>query len=462
MAQAVSGTLEAVWAGALAQLESQIGEATFKALLRQTRPLSYDGRTVVLGVPSEFARDWLAARHLPQIRQGLAAILGHQVEIEMQVVGGPAATARPPLRPPVQLAEPTAPYRIGSPYDEFGALPLTPRYTFENFVVADCNRFAHAAAMQVAKAPGRSYNPLFIHSKAGLGKTHLMQAIGHFVKQRFPHAEVVYVTAENFVSYMISAIRDNTIDAFKARYRRVDVWLVDDIHFIAAIEAPASEEEFFHTFNTLYETGKQVVIASDAPPRALRLMNERLRSRLEMGIVADLRCPDLETRIAILEKKAAAEGVALGREILELIAKRIESNIRVLEGALTKVCAYVSLTGTVPSIAEVEELIADYSTATSEHRVSMAEIVDAVARRLGQDPEDLLGPKRHKDLLWARQVAIYLCRELTDSSLAAIGQYFGGRDHSTVLHSYHKVAQLLTEDQQVLFLINELKSQLSS
>jgi chromosomal replication initiator protein len=314
----------------------------------------------------------------------------------------------------------------------------------------------------VAKAPGRSYNPLFIHSKVGLGKTHLMQAIGHAIRARFPHAEVVYVSAENFVNHMISGIRDNTIDLFRARYRRVDVWLVDDIQFIAAIEGPASEEEFFHTFNTLYQTGKQVVIASDAPPRALRLMNERLRSRLEMGIVADLRCPDVETRVAILEKKAVAEGVDLPREMLELIAKRIESNIRVLEGALMKVCAHISLGGRIPSLSEVEDLIADYSAATSDRRPSVREIVEAVGNRMGVDPDDILGPKRQKELAWARQVAIYLCRELTDNSLAAIGQFFGGRDHSTVLHSYNKVAELLAEDQRVLFLINELKSSLTA
>ncbi|MBC7287863.1 MAG: chromosomal replication initiator protein DnaA, partial [Armatimonadetes bacterium] len=265
---------------------------------------------------------------------------------------------------------------------------------------------------------------------------------------------------ENFVNSMISAIRDNTIDAFRARYRRVDVWLVDDIQFIAAIEGPASEEEFFHTFNTLYETGKQVVIASDCPPRSLRLMNERLRSRLEMGIVADLRCPDLETRIAILEKKAEVEGIALSREVLELIAKRIESNIRVLEGALTKVCAYISLTGRMPSLAEVEDLIADYSSSSRERNVSMAEIAETVAKRFGMDVEDLVGPKRQKEIMWARQVAIYLCRELTDCSLAAIGEFFGGRDHSTVLHSYNKVAERLADDQAVLVLINDLKAQL--
>jgi len=415
---------------------------------------------VVVGVPNGFARDWLQGRHMDDIRASLYAALGHDVEVHLQVFPHEGVPPPPPLLPALRAE--VAERGIGYPYDEFGAAVLNPRYTFENFVVADCNRFAHAAAMQVAKAPGQSYNPLFIHSRAGLGKTHLMQAIGHMVRDRFPHAQVVYVSAENFVNHMISAIRENTMDAFRARYRRVDVWLVDDIQFIAAIEGPASEEEFFHTFNTLYETDKQVVIASDAPPRGLRLLNERLRSRLEMGIVADLRCPDVETRVAILEKKAAAEHVDLPREVLELVAKRIESNIRVLEGALTKICAYISLTDSAPSLALIEELIADYSSAVNESHVSMPEIVDAVAERLGVSAEEILGPRRHKDLSWARQVAIYLSRELTDSSLAAIGHFFGGRDHSTVLHSYNKVADLLAEDRRVLFLINELKSQLTA
>jgi chromosomal replication initiator protein len=460
MAHSATAAYDEIWARALEYLKPLVSAATYDGFLRQAHVVEWSDTRIVIGVPNAFAQEWLERRHMEDIRESLAAAVGYGVEVEMRVLPTERAEHLS-LQPPAANRN-TGPRSIGYPYDEFGAVPLNPRYTFENFVVADCNRFAHAAAMHVAKAPGESYNPLFIHSKAGLGKTHLMQALGHLVLQRFPHAQVVYVSAENFVNHMISAIRENTMNAFRARYRRVDVWLVDDIQFIAAIEGPASEEEFFHTFNTLCETNKQVVIASDAPPRALRLMNDRLRSRLEMGIVADLRCPDVETRVAILEKKAGAEGIALPREVLELIAKRIESNIRVLEGALTKICAYISLAGVMPSLAQVEELIADYSTAVSESHVSMPEIVSAVAERLGVEPDDILGPKRHKDLSWARQVAIYLCRELTDNSLAAIGHFFGGRDHSTVLHSYNKVAELLADDQRVLFLINELKSQLTA
>jgi chromosomal replication initiator protein len=460
MAQLLAASsLQTVWAAALEQLRDSVSTATYESFLRQTTAVSYDGHSVVLAAPNTFALDWISRKHGSEIREILCDLLGEAVDVQMTVGDAPPPPLPVQRAPSVQVM--SAGPQFGAPYDEFGAIPLNLSYTFDNFVVADCNRFAHAAAVQVAKAPGQAYNPLFIHSRIGLGKTHLMQAIGHSIRQRFPHAEVVYVSAENFVNHMISGIRDNTIDAFRTRYRRVDVWLVDDVQFIAAIEGPASEEEFFHTFNTLHQTGKQVVLASDAPPRALRLMNERLRSRLEMGIVADLRCPDVETRIAILEKMAVAEGMSLPRDILELIAKRIESNIRTLRGALIKICAATSMDGKAPVISEVENLIADYSAATSDRRVSMIEIVEAVSARMGIDSDELMGPKRQKDLLWARQVAIYLCRELTDNSLAAIGEFFGGRDHSTVLHSYNKVADLLS-DQRVLFLIGELKSQLTS
>ncbi len=277
-----------------------------------------------------------------------------------------------------------------------------------------------------------------------------------------PGLQVVYISAESFVNQLIAAMRDNHTAQFRRRYRNVDVWLVDDIQFIAAIKGPASEEEFFHTFNTLCETNKQVVIASDAPPRHLQLMNDRLRSRLEMGIVADLRCPDVETRIAILDKKARSEGLDLPREILTYIAEKIESNIRVLEGALLKVCAQISLTNEQPTLATVEELIADYSTAAAPRTVSIREVAEYVADQMECRLEDMLGPKRNQEIVWPRQVAIYLSRELTNHSLASIGDFFGGRDHSTILHAYNKVSALLETDEEVLWLINDLKSGLQA
>ena len=447
-----------IWASALPLLRERVGQATFDAVLRGAAPAGFDGATFVLSVPNDFVRRMLEERHLPLINATLQEVAHQPLEVVMEV----SPDARPPLASlerPVSVPASAMPARPAA-HESFETTPLNDRYTFDNFVVADCNRFAHAAAQQVCRNPGRSYNPLFIHSKAGLGKTHLMQAIGHEIRQQHKDMEVVYVSAENFVNQLISAIRDNRTAEFRRRYRYVDVWLVDDIQFIAAIEGPASEEEFFHTFNTLCINDKQVVIASDAPPRQLQIMNDRLRSRLEMGILADLRCPDVETRVAILEKKAEAEQVYIPREALEYLAKKIESNIRVLEGALLKLCAYSSLHGSEFSLPLVDEIVADYSTNGTEHRVSLNEIVQYVSERFSVGVNDLTGPKRSKDIAWPRQVAVYLSRELTDHSLSDIGHFFGDRDHSTILYGYNKVSDMVTEDEKILWLMNDMKAQL--
>ncbi len=456
MSQASTVGLQDLWHAALSALAERVGQATCDSFLRRAVPLQYDGQVFVLGVASQFAKNWLEQRHLPAIGTCLTELLEEPVQVQMQVVESTDQSPHPPA-----LAGSTA---AAAPSDEgdFSSTPLNPKYAFENFVVADCNRFAHAAAQQVAKSPGKSYNPLFIHSKVGLGKTHLLQAIGHMVIDQHPASRVVYISAEDFVNRLITAIRDNRTAAFRRKYRHVDVWLVDDIQFIAAIEGPASEEEFFHTFNTLCETNKQVVIASDAPPRHLQIMNDRLRSRLEMGIVADLRCPDVETRVAILEKKAEAEGVDLSREILEYVAQRIESNIRVLEGALLKICAYASLTDEELTMPAVQDIVADYSTATTQHRVTVDQIIEHVAAQMDCDTADMRGPKRTQEIVWPRQIAIYLARELTDETLASVGKSFSGRDHSTVLHAYNKVSELLTTDESVLWLINDMKNVLQA
>jgi chromosomal replication initiator protein len=434
-------------------LAQSVGHAVCDSFLRSAEVLSFDGETLLLGVPNQFARDWLEEKHLPAINACLSEFVEKPLHVRLQVMERPTTTPLV-MTPPLSAAEPAR--------ESFGSSSLNPKYTFDNFVVADCNRFAHAAAQQVSKSPGKSYNPLFIHSKVGLGKTHLLQAIGHAVMVHNPTAQVVYISAESFVNQIIAAMRDNRTAEFRRRYRNVDVWLVDDVQFIAAIEGPASEEEFFHTFNTLYETNKQVIIASDAPPRHLQLMNDRLRSRLEMGIVADLRCPDVETRIAILDKKAQAEGVELSRDILAYVAEKIESNIRVLEGALLKICAYLSLSDEELTLAVVEEIIADYSTASSRQRTSVSDIAELVAERMGCNLEHMLGPKRNQEIVWPRQVAIYLAREETNTSLAGIGEFFGGRDHSTVLYAYNKVSERVENDEPTLWLINDLKNSLQA
>jgi chromosomal replication initiator protein len=448
-----------IWSTALPLLRERVGQATFDAVLRGASPSRFDGSTFVLSVPNDFVRRMLEERH-PIISACLQEVTHMPVDLQMQVVDGTRPSLESLERPVAVAAQPAAGNRPPA-HEIFETTPLNERHTFDNFVVADCNRFAHAAAQQVCRNPGRSYNPLFIHSKAGLGKTHLMQAIGHEIRSQHRNTEVVYVSAENFVNQLISAIRDNRTAEFRRRYRYVDVWLVDDIQFIAAIEGPASEEEFFHTFNTLCLNGKQVVIASDAPPRQLQIMNDRLRSRLEMGILADLRCPDVETRVAILEKKAEAEQVYIRRDILEYLAKKIESNIRVLEGALLKLCAYSSLhNGNDFTIPLVDEIVADYSTNGADRRISLNEIVKYVSERFTCPVNDIIGPKRSKDIAWPRQVGVYLARELTDHSLSDIGNFFGGRDHSTILYGYNKVSDMVSEDEKVLWLMNDMKAQL--
>ncbi len=431
----------------------RLGAPTCESFLRPARVLNREGSVVTIGVPSEFARNWLLERHPGCLESCLSEVLREPVRVELAIVEPDESLQNAPAPHPLPALE-EAPLNR----DSGTGTPLNPKYTFENFVVADCNHFAHAAALAVARAPGRNYNPLFIHSKVGLGKTHLMQAIGHMVLQLHPRSQVIYVSAEDFVNHFISAMRDNSMVKFREVFRSADVILVDDIQFIAAIEGPASEEEFFHTFNTLTQTNKQVVIASDCAPRHLQIMNDRLRSRLEMGIVADLRCPDVETRIAILEKKAQSEGTELPREVLEFVAQKIISNIRVLEGALMKLCAHVSLDPSPLSIPQVEEIIADYSTASTERRLSLPEIAQYVADQMRCEVEDMLGAKRSQEIVWPRQVAIYLCRELTDASYAKIGEYFGGRDHTTVLHGYNKVGEMLAKDEKTLWLINDLKA----
>ncbi len=442
-----------LWEQALPLLKERMGPATYDGVLKQSVPLSYDGEVFVLGVPNEFSANMLSNQHRPLIQASLEELAHQPVSLVMEVKPVAVAPEQPEEEQrPVSVERPTAPVRARA-----GGV-LNPRYNFENFVGADCNRFAHAAAVQVARSPGTAYNPLFIHSKVGLGKTHLMQAIGHRVLQRNPDARVLYISAELFVNELISAIRDNRTASFRAKYRHVDVMLMDDIQFIATINSQTSEEEFFHTFNAIYESDKQLVIACDAPPRQLQTLSPRVRSRLEAGIVADLRCPNVETRIAILEKKAQADGVELDREVLEYVAEKIESNIRVLEGALLKICAVASLDGVQPSLSVVEEIIADYSTSGVDRHIGVEDIVAHVSAQMDTAEPAILGPKRSKQIVWPRQVAIYLTRELTDLSLIEIGRHFGGRDHSTVLHAYNKVSELIVEDEKVMWMINNFKS----
>jgi len=453
MASALLRNKSTLWDAALELLPNLVGQVTFDSFLRNAVPVSFEGAEFALGVPSDFGLTWVTQRHLGTLDKCLSELAEEPISVRLVVVPSEAAP-----RPPTALEPVHSAIVRQAPYS---SQPLNHRYTFESFVVGTCNQFAHAAASQVGKAPGTTYNVLFLHSKVGLGKTHLMQAIGHYVREHHPQYQVAYVSGEQFVNDLISSIRDNRADQFRNHYRSVDIWLVDDIQFIAQIEGPVSQEEFFHTFNALYETGKQIVIASDRPPRQLQIMDERLRSRLQQGIVADLRPPDIDTRLAILEKKAQAEGMPINRDILMRIAQQIESNVRVLEGALMTASAYASLYKTELTPPIVDELLRDYSTDSTHTRVSIEEIAAYVAGHFDVSVEELQSNSRRQQINRARQTAIYLCRELTDQSLHNIGRFFGGRDHSTIIHAYKKVSSNIEKDPQTLWLINNMKATLS-
>jgi chromosomal replication initiator protein len=337
---------------------------------------------------------------------------------------------------------------------------LNPKYTFDSFVIGSSNRFAHAAAVAVAEAPAKAYNPLFIYGGSGLGKTHLLHAIGHYAQRLFPGAQVRYVSSEEFTNEFINSIRDGKADGFRRRYRDVDVLLVDDIQFLANKEQ--TQEEFFHTFNTLHNQNKQIVISSDRAPKQLVTLEDRLRNRFEWGLITDIQPPELETRIAILRKKAVQEGLNAPAEVLEYIASRIQTNIRELEGALIRVTAFASLNRSSVDLSLAELVLKDLVPAGEDPEISATTIMAETAAYFGLSMEDLCGASRSRVLVTARQIAMYLCRELTDLSLPKIGQQFGGRDHTTVMHADRKIRSLMAERRSIYNQVTELTNRIKS
>jgi chromosomal replication initiator protein len=332
---------------------------------------------------------------------------------------------------------------------------LNPKYTFDTFVIGNSNRFAHAAALAVAEAPAQAYNPLFIYGGVGLGKTHLMHAIGHFVLSENSSLKVLYVSSEKFTNELINAIKDDKNEEFRSKYRNIDILLIDDIQFIAGKER--TQEEFFHTFNALYEADKQIIISSDKPPKDITTLEERLRSRFEWGLIADMQAPDLETRIAILRKKAQLESLDVPNDVMVFIANKIASNIRELEGALNRVIAFASLTKNEITIDLANEALKDILSAEKTKVINCATIQAVVARYFNVKPEDFKSKKRTRDIAYPRQIAMFLCRELTDMSLPKIGNDFGGRDHTTVIHAYDKIKEDVENNSETRRAINEIK-----
>jgi chromosomal replication initiator protein len=419
------------WQAALGQLQMELPRAAFDTWVRDAEYLAYEDSTFIIGVRNAYARDWLEDRLLATAKRVLTGILGKTVDIHFVVWQGE------PQEEPKDSVLPAQYPSASSP----ASSSLNRRYTFESFVVGTGNRLAHAAAQAVAESPAKAYNPLFLYGGVGLGKTHLLHAVGHACIQS--GLNVLYVSSEEFTNDLVNAIRAQNTSTFRDRYRRIDVLLIDDIQFIAGKES--TQEEFFHTFNTLHGQDKQLVISSDRPPRSLVTLEERLRSRFEWGMTADIQTPDFETRLAILRSKADRAGREVDAEILELIAQRVQSNIRELEGALTRVLAYADLSGQPLTLGLVEMALGELMVRRGS--VMPEDIIAAVAQRYGLEEDQLIGRNRSKGIALARQVAMYLIREETSNSLPKIGDVLGGRDHSTILYGCEKIGeQLETND----------------
>jgi chromosomal replication initiator protein len=436
--------LKQVWATALGELQISLTKANFDTWFKETAILSEEDDVYCVGVPNAFAREWLEKKYRPQVREALQHIVGRTVEVRFITSGagsrssGATAAAPPPSDRANGAAQAAAERRDVPP----PAL-LNPRYAFSTFVVGSNNRLAHAAALSVAERPGHSYNPLFIYGGSGLGKTHLMHAIGNAVASRHPRKRVAYATSEKFTNEFINAIRTQKTEEFRERYRRIDVLLIDDIQFIAGKEG--TQDEFFHTFNAIHEEGKQIVLSSDRPPKAISSLEERLRSRFEWGLIADISPPDLETRIAILRAKAEAQNVLVPAPVVDFLAQRIVSNIRELEGALTRVVAFATLNALPVTTELAQQMLQNILQSPRRQALAPERIVEVVARYYQVPVEQLRGKARDRQIVLPRQVAMYLMREETEAPLLRIGEALGGRDHSTVLHGCEKIEREMSE-----------------
>jgi chromosomal replication initiator protein len=441
---------DAVWEEVRTRLRGTLNSQTYKFAFAGARPLALDDARLVLAVDSELLRQWIRQRYLPLLRDALFEVRGQDLEVEV-VVEAPSGEDRPPREEPDD-----PPARALSPRRPLG---LQPRFTFEAFVTGPSNRFAQAAALAVAEQPAKAYNPFFVYGGVGLGKTHLLHAIGHFAAANHPELSVTYVSVETFTNEFINGLRDGGIRSFKDRYRSTDILLIDDIQSLQGREQ--TQEEFFHTFNALHDSGKQVVISSDRPPKAIATLEDRLRSRFEMGLITDVQPPDLETRIAILQKRVRADRYDIHEpEVLPFIAGRVSTNVRALEGALTRVVAHGSIAGRRITVELAAQVLEDLFPA-ADGVLSIDLIQGEVCRYYEVALDELTGDKRTRRIVRPRQVAMYLSRELTDASLPAIGRAFGGRDHTTVMYAVQKVADQMAGEGAVLDAVQDLTARLT-
>jgi chromosomal replication initiator protein len=451
-------TADSLWDAISGRLRETISETTYDTWFAYAEPRSLGEGRLVVAVPNDFTRDWIESHFHGFVSGAAREAAGRDVSVTFAVTERARATTTTQTarreEADARQREPELPFR------DTPEVELNPKYTFDLFVIGSSNRFAHAAALAVAEAPAQAYNPLFIYGSTGLGKTHLLQAIGHYVGQHSRRLTMRYVTSETFMNDFIDSLRDKRIEGFKRRYRNYDVLLIDDIQFFEGKER--IQEEFFHTFNSLYEGGAQIIISSDRPPREIATLEERLRSRFEWGLLTDIQAPDLETRIAILRKKVNTEHIAITEpDVLTFIAGRVSSNIRELEGALTRVVAFSSLTDRPMTVELAEHVLRDvFPQGDAVPEVTIPRIQELVSQRFGVTTDELVSPRRSQAVAYPRQVAMYLSRELTDSSLPKIGREFGGRDHTTVIHATSKITRLIREDRSVYNLVQELTARI--
>ena len=484
--------LQAVWEQILKKLELSLSKLTCDTWLKPVIPISLTATTLELGTPKGFMKEWIESRYIPFIEDAACEVTNAKLEIlitnldiENEQVAEPFIPQNIPSPPkvqplPKQTYQPIAEnamqttledaMQIGSeenpntkPNSSLfveDSLSLNPKYVFETFVTGNSNRFAHAAALAVAESPAQVYNPFFMYGGVGLGKTHLMHAIGHRILKNHPNLRVLYISSEKFTNELINSIRDGNPESFRQKYRNIDVLLVDDIQFLSKKEH--TQEEFFHTFNTLHEANKQIIISSDRPPREIQTLEDRLRSRFEWGLITDIQAPDLETRIAILRKKALLENLNVPNDVMVYIASRIDNNIRELEGALIRVMAFASLTNQVVTNELATEALKNVFATGKTKQITLELIQEIVASYFKIKVEELLAKKRTRNLAFPRQIAMYLCRELTDTSLPRIGEMFGGRDHTTVIHAHDKISRERNEDMKLNNTIKELIKRIES
>ena len=443
--------LKELWEKTLNIIKGELTEVSFNTWIKSCEPISISSNTIIISVPNSFTQDILEKRYKDLVINSIEAACSKTYELEFVI----ASELQEVEEKNEENKNTSKKDGISVTVNDEMSSTLNPKYTFDSFVIGNSNRFAHAASLAVAESPAKAYNPLFIYGGVGLGKTHLMHAIGHYILQNNPNAKVVYVSSEKFTNELINAIKDDKNEEFRTKYRSVDVLLIDDIQFIAGKER--IQEEFFHTFNALHESGKQIIISSDKPPKDIQLLEDRLKSRFEWGLIADISNPDYETRVAILRKKAQMDNIIIDDEILSNIATKVDSNIRELEGTLNKLIAISSLTHQPISMLLSEQAINDV-VSNKERVLSIEFVQDKVAKYFNVTIEDLKGSRRSNDIAFPRQVAMYICRNVAQISLPKIGAGFGKRDHSTVMHACKKIEDDLKKDPNVQLIVENVKN----